>query len=716
MLLPKTVGIIGMAHFLSLSMYSSHSRSTGAGPAGLASAKAALEAGLSPRVFESAKVVGGMWSQASIICPSMRTNLSKYTCCFSDFPWPSNTPIFPTAAQVGEYLSEYAQKYLKPETISLGCRVLGVDRSRTDKGWSIIWSTADSERQETATFDYLIISCGFFSEPFIPPIPGLDTFSGSVIHSSSYSPNKGDHTGKHVAIIGSSFSAVEVADDVSLRAASVHHIIPRPFWVLPRYLPMDVQDPGTTFLPLDLVLYRRLRPEQTNLSPQQRWARINGYLRSVCGDLSSSSDSMKVDMNMPPYVAVSDMYANSVLSGRITLHAGHLASISGSNLNLTSDTSLPPGITHLIFATGFRPSSVSTILPPTLLSALNFSPTDRFIPFPLDRATLHTALPNAAFVGHYRGPYWGVIELQARWCAGLFSGSLPWPSASEIEAGIAYEEQIRNHRPKLQFPRGDYVEFCNALAGATKTTLPEMTHQLEKHIVQPQHIFVPQNFGPSPWMQPCSSPPVVEEPDPFKSLEQVLTRSANCGLFVAAAVFRFLQGTWLLNRTYVSRRSDHPSGSSTGSVEFIPRKIHRPPTENENGNVEYLYSEKTEMIPSTGPQLSGTRQYIYRYNEPDDALDVFFAERGEEVSLGRLFHRLKFEHPPPSQTDTEVSPWIAKASHFCSPDTYEVAYTFFFDGADLAKWQIEYEVRGPKKDYSMKTWYSRDGAIGKLGN
>lgn len=60
------------------------------------------------------------------------------------------------------------------------------------------------------------------------------------------------------------------------------------------------------------------------------------------------------------------------------------------------------------------------------------------------------------------------------------------------------------------------------------------------------------------------------------------------------------------------------------------------------------------------------------------------------------------ENAPPK------TPWRAKASHWCSPDTYEVRYTFSFKGADVEKWKIEYEVKGPKKDYSMETWYTRE--------
>src|SRR5205085_10357848 len=163
-------------------------------------------------------------------------------------------------------------------------------------------------------------------------------------------------------------------DACPIKAASVNHLVPRPFWVLPKPLPLDANDPGTTFLPLDLVLYRQSWQTQEELPLQERWRRSNKYLSSISGDLSSFSNAMKVDMDQPPYVVISDTYTNLVRSGNITIHTGHLTSISGTSLALSPDStsSLPDNITHVIFATGFRPSASSTILPPEILCSLNF--------------------------------------------------------------------------------------------------------------------------------------------------------------------------------------------------------------------------------------------------------------------------------------------------------------------------------------------------------
>ena len=61
----------------------------GAGPSGLMAAKYALANGFTPIVFEKNPGVGGVWnSENGAVWESMTTNLSKYTCCFKDHPWP----------------------------------------------------------------------------------------------------------------------------------------------------------------------------------------------------------------------------------------------------------------------------------------------------------------------------------------------------------------------------------------------------------------------------------------------------------------------------------------------------------------------------------------------------------------------------------------------------------------------------------------------------
>ncbi|HLH47039.1 MAG TPA: hypothetical protein VKV25_07770, partial [Acidimicrobiales bacterium] len=57
----------------------------------------------------------------------------------------------------------------------------------------------------------------------------------------------------------------------------------------------------------------------------------------------------------------------------------------------------------------------------------------------LHARTIHPDLPGLGFVGQFptSGPYFPLLELQARWITGLFSGALARPSASEMRASVA---------------------------------------------------------------------------------------------------------------------------------------------------------------------------------------------------------------------------------------------------------------------------------------
>ena len=84
----------------------------GAGPSGLASAKYARDCGFVPFVLEKETEVGGVWNPKSgLTWNSMRTNLSKYSCCFKDFPWEEEADMFPHTRAMHNYFVRYAKHF-----------------------------------------------------------------------------------------------------------------------------------------------------------------------------------------------------------------------------------------------------------------------------------------------------------------------------------------------------------------------------------------------------------------------------------------------------------------------------------------------------------------------------------------------------------------------------------------------------------------------------
>lgn len=90
--------------------------------------------------------------------------------------------------------------------------------------------------------------------------------------------------------------------------------------------------------------------------------------------------------------------------------------------------------------------------------------------------------------------------------------------------------------------------------------------------------------------------------------------------------------------------------------------------------------ETGEMTLADGQRLRASRTYLWR-----DGLRVLFED-------GRYFHT--------------VPQGGGAAEHWCDPDMYRVRYWF-----DVQIWQANWTVKGPAKDYVMRTLYARDQEV-----
>lgn len=187
-----------------------------------------------------------------------------------------------------------------------------------------------------------------------------------------------------------------------------------------------------------------------------------------------------------------------------------------------------------------------------------------------------------------------------------------------------------------------------------------------------------------------------EADDVVEEVTKVLTGSDEAARFVAAAVFRGMQGVWTLNRKINSRNAAAPGGTLIGTANFHLRE----PT-NTNYAAEYLYIEEGTFKMDTGFSFPATRHYIYRYNETSDQITAWFANEDGE-SVGALFNTWNFLAPYDANHG-----WMAKGHHWCDPDTYRNTCEFRFKGAGLRAFNITYQVEGPSKDYSHESWYER---------
>ena len=86
----------------------------GAGPSGLAAARALSEAGLEFDVFERHADVGGIWDAANANTPiyaSAHFISSRTQSAFDGFPMPADYPDYPSWKQILDYIRSFADAF-----------------------------------------------------------------------------------------------------------------------------------------------------------------------------------------------------------------------------------------------------------------------------------------------------------------------------------------------------------------------------------------------------------------------------------------------------------------------------------------------------------------------------------------------------------------------------------------------------------------------------
>src|SRR5258706_4371647 len=190
----------------------------GAGVSGLAAAKCLLDEGLEPVVFEQKSEIGGLWNYheelpdgGSVMYRSLRTNTSKQTLAFSDFPLPENLPDFPHHTDVLRYLQKYVAHFGLQQYIQLNTVVESVEP--TDQ-WEWTVRTRTGEITTTETFASVIVCSGRDRYPALPNISGSDTFTREILHSSRYKGPE-DFAEKDVVDAGVGSSGVDIVVEAS---------------------------------------------------------------------------------------------------------------------------------------------------------------------------------------------------------------------------------------------------------------------------------------------------------------------------------------------------------------------------------------------------------------------------------------------------------------------------------------------------------------------
>jgi len=171
----------------------------GAGPAGLAAAAELQKVGYAVIVIDKADSVGSSWSHHY---DRLHLHTARTMSSLPGKPMPKKYGRWVARDDFREYLADYAR--------SLDVR-LGVTASSIAKKndrWVVESSIGTLEA------DAVVVATGYNHTAKIPDWPGLDTYTGRVVHSSEYR-NPAALDAKHVLVVGPGNSGAEIAADLA---------------------------------------------------------------------------------------------------------------------------------------------------------------------------------------------------------------------------------------------------------------------------------------------------------------------------------------------------------------------------------------------------------------------------------------------------------------------------------------------------------------------
>ncbi|KAJ5227577.1 uncharacterized protein N7469_007583 [Penicillium citrinum] len=234
----------------------------GAGISGVVSAGHLLAAGLDVRVFERSKAAGGVWLYDKRVpielqYPSVYpTSVEKFYederdenekqrlkhappgPCYENLTnnvstpllrtklnaWPQGTLPYVNHHVLKEYIQDTAKKVGVEEVTTYGALVTNVYKE--EQKWNVRWRSLFEdtktgklfEKEESDTFDAIVVASGHYHTPLVPDIPGLaeakSRWPDKIAHSKSFRNAEG-FEGKNVLLIGGGVSSIDIAREIS---------------------------------------------------------------------------------------------------------------------------------------------------------------------------------------------------------------------------------------------------------------------------------------------------------------------------------------------------------------------------------------------------------------------------------------------------------------------------------------------------------------------
>ncbi|KAK0668115.1 hypothetical protein QBC41DRAFT_394523 [Cercophora samala] len=370
-------------------------------------------------VYEKADGVGGVWHANRY--PGVACDIPSYSYQYTFAPNPNWSALYAPGSEIREYLEDVATRFGAMRFIKLNHRVEGGEWDSVAKKWTVKVHNISTGETFTDSANILVTARGQLSEPSWPSIPGLDSFTGKIMHSGSWDTSY-DFTNKRIGVIGNGSSAIQIIPQLQkIPGTQLKCFMRSPTWISPKFGDQGMEelgfDPKATIFseeqkstlrsnPSLFLKFRKVFEDLGNtiqsttiLSHPDQISSQAFFHSSMTAKLSSRPDLLK--LIIPTFapgcrrVTPGPGFLESLLEPNVTVIPSPISSITPTGITTTSpDTSHEFDV--IICATGFK---VGTAPPFPILGRDSLPLTQHWETFPSTYLSLTTThFPNLFFL------------------------------------------------------------------------------------------------------------------------------------------------------------------------------------------------------------------------------------------------------------------------------------------------------------------------------
>lgn len=373
-------------------------------------------------ILERRERLGGTWDLFQY--PGIRSDSDIFTLCFPWEPW-TREEMIADGADIWQYMADTAHKHGIDEHIQFRTRVVSADWDSTTDTWTV--ETEQDGEPRTYRGRFLVFASGYYNydEPYTPTFPGIEDFTGDVIHPQHW-PDGFDLSGKRLVVIGSGATAVSMIPSLAEKAGHVTMLQRTPSYLF------SVQRVQPVFNAIRKVLPRRVSHWIVrwvmSLFGSLLWLvsrRAPEFSKRLLRGVAEKNlpENYDIDTHFtPPYdpwdqrmcfILDGDFY-KAIAAGDVEVVTDHVDRFDATGIVLKSGKHLDADV--IITATGIQLHALGGVA--VSIDGEKVDPHDRFV----FRRHLLEDVPNAAWSFGYSNASWTLgADMTARNVADLLA-------------------------------------------------------------------------------------------------------------------------------------------------------------------------------------------------------------------------------------------------------------------------------------------------------